>query len=327
MEIIAKVLDKTYPIIIGKGLIKNINRYYTFPKNVLIVYDENVGGEFLDDLVDNIMSDVKIYIAKGESSKNFDTYKDIVKVLTLNEFSRSDVIISLGGGATSDLCGFVAATYKRGINLILIPSTTLAMVDASIGGKNAIDFMGVKNNVGTFYLPNLVLIDENILNSLPNEVFNEGLVEALKCGLIKDVELFNLFKGNIKENITKIIAHSIEVKNYFVSKDFYDKNERRYLNFGHTLAHAIEAKTGFEARHSEAVAYGMVKMTNGKLKEDVKEILDKLDIKYDFNYDISDLRPFILQDKKIDGGLINLVMVDEIGKPYIKKVSIDELGD
>ena len=327
MEIIANVNDKTYPIIIDKDLIKNINRYYAFPEKVLIIVDENVPSEYLDSLVDNVLSDVSIYYVNGEESKNFDTYKDILKVLTSNEFSRSDALVALGGGATCDLAGFVAATYKRGLHLILSPTTSLSMIDASIGGKNAIDFLGVKNNIGTFYLPDLVLIDLSILDSLSNEIFNEGLVEGIKCGLIKDPILFELFKKDVRSNIAEIIKRSIEVKNYFVSHDFYDKGERRFLNFGHTFAHALEAYSNFTISHASSVSYGMMRLTCGKLHDELKEVLDKLSIKYEFDVDINNLLPFIYQDKKIENGMINLVMVSEIGKPFIKKVSITELGD
>lgn len=327
MEIIAKVLDNSYPIIIDRNVIRDINKYFIMPNKVLVVYDENVDQCFLDNLTSNILSEVYIFTVKGEESKNFCTYKALLETLMKNNFTRSDLVISLGGGATSDICGFVSGTYKRGLNLIHIPTTTLAMVDASVGGKCAIDFKGVKNSVGMFYLPKLVLIDLDTLNSLPDNLFNEGLVEALKCGLIGDRKLIELLKDtkNIKKNLVEIIYRAIMVKNYYVSIDFYDKSERKYLNFGHTLAHALEAHSEFNVLHGEAVAYGMVKLLKGSLKEETKKILDNLGVKYDYDVKLDDLMPFVLQDKKKDDDYLSLVLLDEANKPYIKKIEISEI--
>ena len=324
MNICSKISNQEYEILIGNGLIKNIQKYVIIPPKVLIVYDRLVDDDFLESLT-GLTKETYLYEVKvKESKKSFKEYKKILSVLIKNEFSKNDMIIALGGGVVTDLCGFVASSYKRGIKLLSLPSTTLSMVDASIGGKNGINFKGIKNSVGSFYLPYKVIIDLDVLKSLDERNFNSGLVEAIKCGLIKDNELFNLFLGDINNNLEEIIYRAIKVKCDLVEKDFYDKNERKLLNFGHTFAHAIEAKMNFKVLHGEAVAFGINKMLQGEIKEEVNKIFDKLNIKYDFNYSIMDLIDFIKQDKKVYDDFIDLVVVDEIGKGYIKKMNIAE---
>lgn len=325
MEIISKVLDKEYKIVIGRNILKDINKYYVLPNKVMIIYDEGVSVDYLDLLTSNILGEVYVFASLAEKSKNIETYSAIIRQLIKNEFSRSDLIIALGGGATCDLAGFVASSYKRGINLILSPTTTLSMVDASIGGKNAIDFSGIKNSVGSFYLPKLVLIDLDTLSSLDKKIYNEGLVEAVKMGLIKDKSLFDLFFGDINKNIEEIIIKSINAKNSFVERDFYDKGVRKYLNFGHTLAHALEAYTNYEVSHASAVAFGIIKLLKGDLKKNTKEIFDKLEVRYEFDVDLGELIKFIKQDKKIEDDYLDFVLVEEIEKPFIKRVKIEEI--
>ena len=223
------------------------------------------------------------------------------------------------------MVGFASSTYKRGLTFINIPSSTLSMIDSSIGGKTAINFNGIKNVIGSFYQPSLVLIDFDLLKSLPQRHFNNGLIEALKAGYIYDPSILDLFSQDINSNLEEIIIKSIIVKKHFVEEDEKEQNIRKILNYGHTFGHGFESLGGFNDSlyHGEAVGLGMLVVS--KDKERLISYLNKLDIKYDFEISSQELIKIILNDKKVDGKYIDLILVDNIGESYIKKTSIEDL--
>ena len=222
---------------------------------------------------------------------------------------RDDVIIALGGGVVGDLAGFVSSTYLRGIKFVQIPTTLLAAVDSSVGGKTAIDLKAGKNLAGAFYQPQVVLCDYSTLDTLPEEVFNDGCAEVIKYGVIASEELFEkCFKG-IKENIEDIIYECVRIKRDIVAKDEFDIGMRQLLNYGHTIGHAIEACSNYEITHGSAVAIGMILITKAAVKLDIcgentlirlEKLIKLCGLPYDTHYGVSELYEIMLSDKKVD---------------------------
>lgn len=326
MEININLKEKSYKIITGRNILCNISSYFNFEdKKVLIVTDSNIPTSYISILENAVKIDEVVTLPPGEETKSFENYLLLQeKLLSLN-FSRNDVIISLGGGVIGDLVGFVSSTYKRGIKLINIPTSTLAMIDSSIGGKTAINLNGIKNVIGTFYQPNLVLIDFELLKSLDTRHFNNGLIEALKMGYIYDETILELLDKNINDNLEDIIIKSILGKKYYVEEDEKEENIRKILNYGHTFGHALESLSGFSNKlyHGEAVALGMLIVNEDK--ENLSRYLTKLNISYNFEIDIDQMLKIIINDKKVQGDFIELIKVDHISQGYIQKISLDEL--
>lgn len=328
MEIKIQLKDSSYDIYTGRNILKNLSKFFDFEnKKVLIVTDSNIPEEYIEQIKNQITITSIIVLNPGESSKSFDSYIKIMDELLNYNFSRKDIIISLGGGVISDLVGFVSSSYKRGIKYINIPTSTLAMIDSSIGGKTSINYKEIKNVIGSFYQPSFVLIDFDLLNTLSQRNFNNGLVEALKMGYIYDSSILELFNGDINSNLEKIINKSILGKKYFVEQDEKEEGIRKILNYGHTFGHGFESLAHFSNKlyHGEAVALGML-MVNEE-KDELEKYLKLLNISYDFDIEEEKLKEIILQDKKIDGDYIDLIMVDKISEGYIKKTSLNELDN
>ncbi len=317
-------IDNGYDIVIGNNILENLTDYCKLPSKVLIITDDNIPLVYQNILSKNIKSCYTYSIAPGEKSKTLQVYENILHVMLEEEFSRKDMVIALGGGVVGDLAGFVAATYKRGCRFINIPTSTLSMVDSSIGGKVAVNLDNIKNIIGTFYQPELVLIDLDTLNSLPKRQYYNGLVEALKMGLIMDPALVKMF-DDIANNLDKIIYHSLMAKKQIVEADVREEGIRKILNFGHTIGHGIESVNLGEIFHGEAVAYGMVLMIeNEKLKNEVLQILYTMNIipKYD---KIEEVYKALMQDKKRNDNNISIIKVSEIGKWKMEEIAIEKL--
>ena len=278
-------------------------------------------------LFDNLPNNVLIYpfVAK-ESNKSIDEYTKIIDFLLINKFNRTDEIIAIGGGITTDLALYVASTYKRGIKITLIPTTLLAMVDASIGGKCGINHNDFKNQIGTFYLPNQLIIDESFLDTLTNDEFNNGFSEIIKYAIIKDEEMFLSIEEN-KYQINQLIDRCIEIKVNIVNEDLYDNNIRKILNFGHTYGHMVESHSKYQISHGHSVAIGMVKeLVDENLKNKVMKILQT---KFDLNYQLTknDIRKYLVQDKKMEKDTIDVVHIDKIGHAKVIKKKVEDLID
>lgn len=321
-----------------ENIYKDISDIFEVCK-IFIITDKNIADIYLKDFKKNLEKigyKVFEYVVKaGEKYKNLETVKEIYSSMGKNFISRSDLVIALGGGVCTDIAGFVSSTYKRGTKLIYIPTSFLCQIDASIGGKNGINLGYGKNQIGTFYFPDLVLIYPYFLKTLPKREILVGLSEAIKCGAIKDGRLFEILESKkLEENIINVISKSIEVKKYFVEKDKFDFEKRMHLNFGHTFGHAIEKLNNFEnISHGEAIALGMQYISEifYKLGFTKKETLDKLKyvlkkyslIKY-IHYNPNKIYKAILNDKKIFGDYINLIGVSQIGESFIYKVSLNK---
>ena len=332
-------------ILIGKGLFENFSRQVlniTEPCKILVLSDENVAKFYLEKLKKDLEKSgfkVSEFIIKpGEKSKSLSTVMKIYEKMVADFFSRGDMIISLGGGVVSDIAGFAAATYLRGIKFASIPTSLLAQIDASIGGKNGVNLDCGKNLVGTFYNPEFILVDSNLLSTLPKSELRCGFAEAIKCGCIKDEKLFEIFENeNLEKNLDEIIKRSILVKKDIVLKDEFDLGERKLLNFGHTLGHAYEKLGNFETfSHGEAVAIGMNEITKISEKlgltkkgtsQRLTEVLKKNQLPVSSDFERKDILKAILHDKKISGSFIDLAVLKSIGSGFVHRVSCSKIAD
>ena len=329
MKLNVNLKDKSYEVIVERGIIKNITPYVDIEKKFLIVSDDRIPNVYINTIKKQLKKVDVFIFPHGENNKSLDNYKLIIERLVKEDFSRKDYIIALGGGVVSDLAGFVASTYKRGMNLINIPTTTLAMVDASVGGKVALNFDKIKNVIGAFYHPNYILIDIDTLETLPKRHYINGVIEALKTGMIGDKELYNIFfNGDYIEHIEEIIYRSLQYKIKIVEQDEKEENIRKVLNFGHTFGHAYE--TYFLMKnylHGEAVALGIVTISKDKpYLEDIKKLFTKWGIKLNINVEKDKIINIIRNDKKCDDDIVDLIIVDEIGKSKIVPTKIEDLS-
>ncbi|KGO81668.1 3-dehydroquinate synthase [Flavobacterium cauense R2A-7] len=313
---------------------------------VFVLADSKTSVYCLPDFLANLATEVPLEIIEfeaGEHFKNIETCFEIWSALTELGGDRKSIIINLGGGVVTDLGGFVASTYKRGIEYINVPTTLLAMVDASIGGKNGVDLGSLKNQIGTITTPKAVLIDTNFLTTLPANEMRSGLAEMLKHGLIQNKEYWNKFKnlsGLNTDDLDVLIYESIQIKNNIVSQDPTENGIRKALNFGHTLGHAIESyfldnneKTPL--LHGEAIAVGMVLESFLSLKKDlitaeeyfeIKTVILDMFGKVEFSQnDIEAIIVLLIHDKKNEFGKVQFALLDGIGNVKINQFTTNEL--
>lgn len=306
-------------------------------RKLCIVTDTNVAGYYLEEvekIVSKCCRKVTSYVfPAGEENKNLETVQGIYEHLIKEKYDRKDYLIALGGGVVGDLCGFAAATYLRGIGFIQIPTTLLAQVDSSIGGKTGVDFRGYKNMVGAFYMPSLVYVNISALNTLDARQLSSGMGEIIKHSLIRD----NIYYRQLEENagkimhlesdvVTEVVFRSQEIKKQVVENDPKEKGERAHLNFGHTIGHAIEKALNFSLLHGECVALGMVaaayiSVLRGNLfKTDICSI-EALIASYGLPVRFNDLNndeiiENCFHDKKKEGNSIRFVLLKSIGCCY-----------
>jgi 3-dehydroquinate synthase len=339
-ELFAGNQSERYKIVIGK---KTLSKKFILPLikghgKVMIISDDGIPKKITNQISVICKEKTKVFktiLKKGEASKSIENFKKILNTLIEKKFDRSDLIIALGGGVVGDISGYVASSYLRGISFIQIPTTLLAQVDSSVGGKTAINIPAGKNLVGAFYNPKGVIIDTDTLNSLPEREFKSGLAEVLKYGLIQNKYLLSLLYENSSEVllrkeriIQEIIFESIKTKSKIVIADEKENGLRAILNFGHTFGHAIEANGKYKKiLHGEAVAKGMLIASRISFLEnliplkDLKKIeLLLKDFKFDLSlgeYQYSDLKPYIYRDKKVKAGKLNLILLEKISKAKI----------
>ncbi|MEO1769864.1 3-dehydroquinate synthase [Enterococcus sp. 665A] len=273
--------SKTYEILVEKDALKRIGSWTAdiwSSRKIALISDTNVFPHYGQTVVQYLEIqgfDVYPYVVDaGEKTKSLVTANELYDFLTENDFSRSDSLIGLGGGVIGDLTGFVASTYMRGLSFIQVPTSLLAQVDSSIGGKTGVNCEKAKNLIGTFAQPDGVLIDPNTLQTLPQRRLSEGMAEVIKCALIQDINLWRQLRkmtkmDDILTNSESIIKKALNVKKNLVERDEFDQGDRLLLNFGHTIGHGLEASENYEMiSHGEAVALGMVQMTRAAEKKD-----------------------------------------------------------
>lgn len=331
--------EKSYDIYFGEGITADIGSLFDLGcRKVCIVTDSIVAPLYLDKVKRAIKEDASSYIIPaGEASKSLDTCAKIYDFLAKNEFSRTDVLIALGGGVCGDVTGFVASTFLRGIPFCSIPTTLLAQVDSSIGGKCGVNIPSGKNLVGSFYQPSGVIIDYDYLKTLGGGEFGDGLAEVIKYGFIYDREVYELALSDLKRNLPKIIFRCVEIKKEVVEADEFDHGIRMILNFGHTIGHAIEKLGGYgKYSHGRAVSIGMAMaarlsekagVAKAGLSGEVIGALEKLNLPTRCEYTAEQIAPVILNDKKIKGGKLNFILLEEIGKAVMHAVDAGGVTD
>ena len=324
MIIPVKTNTGEYNIYLERGILAKVGSLINLDRKVLIVTDSGVPENYSRVVASQCKDAFVMTINQGEKSKNIDNYKLLLSEMVKNGFTRTDCVVAVGGGVVGDLAGFVASSYMRGIDFYNIPTTVLSQVDSSVGGKVAIDFEGFKNIVGAFYPPKAVIIDPDTLKTLEPRQISNGLAEAVKMALTGDKDLFEHFeKGDY--DIEYVIEKSLEFKKSVVEQDEKEAGLRKILNFGHTLAHAIETNSDFkDIYHGEAVALGMIPMCSDEVKPRLLAVLKNLNLPTEFNFDIKQLIDAVYHDKKAEGTDITVVFVSEVGKWEMRKISISQ---
>ena len=329
--------SKSYDVIIGSNLLDNIGQQLNFTLKkvckIAIISDSNVfplyGSIVSESLANSGFEVISYTFPAGESSKTADTYLEILNFLAENQLTRSDAILALGGGVTGDMAGFAAATFLRGIPYIQVPTSLLAMVDSSVGGKTAIDLPAGKNLVGAFYQPRIVICDLNTLNTLPESVFCDGCAEVIKYGVLYDAKLFaHLESEGLAFDQEAVISRCIELKRNVVAEDEFDNGARQKLNLGHTIGHGIEAQSNFAVTHGQAVAIGMAIISKAHCKtiySRLVSVLQKFNLPTATDFTAKQLFASALSDKKRSGGTVNLIVPENIGECKIIPTPIDEL--
>lgn len=344
------LITNKYEIIIEKGILKNagkeIKNIYSGSK-IAVVTDENVyklyGDTIKISLINYGFEHNFIVIKPGEKSKSMEVLNYVYTKLIDSKITRGDLIIALGGGVTGDLAGFAASTYLRGIDYVQIPTSLLAQIDSSIGGKVAINLEQGKNLIGSFYHPKKVLIDPVVLNTLPDKFIKDGLGEIIKYSCIKDLDFFDMLmniktKEDLNENIEDIIFVCCNIKKEIIEMDERDTGIRMILNFGHTLGHAIENYYNYELyTHGEAVSIGMYYITQRSealgytelgTSEKIRKILLNFNIDYNLpKVNLNIIRELVCLDKKNISGNISLIILKKIGEAFIEKTSIENINN
>lgn len=329
-----------YPIYIGNNLLNDTSLFnkHIASQQVLITSNDIVAGYYLD-IVENNFTDYQCNTAvvpDGEHKKTLETLRDIIDVLIEHNHHRDTTLIALGGGVIGDMTGFAASCYQRGVNFIQVPTTLLAQIDASIGGKTAVNHPAGKNMIGAFFQPKAVIIDINTLATLPDREFSAGIAEMIKVALLADAEFFNWLQSNMpqimakdEETLITAISKSCQIKADIVNKDEKEQGVRALLNLGHTFGHAIEQNLGFgTVLHGEAVAIGMLlaAQLSAELKhlsnndvEEITELLERANLPTQLptSLDAKTLIETMWQDKKVLQKQMRFILLQSIGHAYI----------
>ena len=312
---------RSYDIILKRGALENLYQFARLDRRVAVVTDSGVPAAYAQRVADQCREARIITVPQGEASKSFKILESVLQQMLEFNMGRGDLVIAVGGGVVGDLAGFAAAIYMRGIDFINCPTTTLSMIDSSIGGKTAVDLGPTKNIVGAFWQPKLVIVDPDTLSTLPRRHYINGLAEAVKASLLADPELFSIFEtGDVDAQIGEIICRSLKFKKSIVEQDETERGMRKALNFGHTIGHGIEAVKGIKGRrtvglyHGECVALGMLPMIESKsLQKRVRAVYRRLGLPIRTTYDKEKVLSEMLHDKKAQGSQITVIKVPGLG--------------
>jgi len=343
MKTVTVSTSKKYDVIIGSGLLAQTGAHIkaVCPKSekAAVISDDNVAPLYAQIVDDSLKSagfePVHFVFPHGEASKNAETYIRILNFLAENHITRTDLVIALGGGVVGDISGFAAATYLRGIPYIQLPTSLLAMVDSSVGGKTAIDLDEGKNLAGAFCQPELVLCDLDTLSTLSGEFFTDGCAEVLKYGVLKDPELFaHLTQHGQNFDKEYVVSRCVELKRDYVCEDEFDTGIRRMLNLGHTVGHAIEKCSSYTISHGNAVAMGLATIArscekqglcNSDCVSDIINGLSALNLPSKTEFSVEQLLLPMLSDKKRTGGKVSFIIPREIGLCDILPVPVEDI--
>lgn len=334
--------SRSYTVEIGSGLLPTLGAKVAAlgkVKKVCIVSDTTVwplyGEQCEESLSDAGLEVCHFVFPAGEASKSGPVYLELLNFLAENRLTRSDIIVALGGGVVGDLAGFAAASFLRGIRFVQVPTTLLAAVDSSVGGKTAIDLPAGKNLAGAFCQPSLVLCDVDCLDSLPEEIFRDGCAEVIKYAILFDEKLFmTLEKDGLRFDREEVIARCIALKRDVVNADEFDRGERQKLNLGHTIGHAVEALSDFTLSHGKSVAIGTAIVARASVKYGICDqatatrimwLLEHFGLPIFTENTASQLFNVTLSDKKRSGSTVNLIVPEAIGSCAIRPTPVDEI--
>lgn len=336
MKTINLKVENPYKVLVGSGLLAQtgnlIKENDKRIQKLMIVSDSNVAPLYMSKLRGSLEAsgfEVFEYVFEaGEQSKTLNTIGEILGALAAAAFTRTDAIVALGGGVATDMAGFAASIFLRGIKVFQIPTSLLAQVDASVGGKTGVDLPQGKNLVGAFWQPSLVLADTSLLSSLSDQVFTEGMAEVIKYAFILDKALYEKLMTRVTKNspeLEEVVARCIELKAEVVSQDEHDNGLRQLLNFGHTIGHVIEAHSNFTVSHGFAVAKGMERISRrSPVHEELVQMLKLYDLPCDDPISPDQIMAGIMNDKKKRGSNITAVVVNEIGKGELKPMPVED---
>lgn len=315
-----------YDIYLERGVINRAGELLSLDRKVLLVTDSGVPARYAEKVAAQCKEAYVVTVKEGEGSKSFSVLEELCRLLLEKGFTRSDCVVAVGGGVVGDLSGFAASSFMRGIDFYNIPTTVLSQVDSSIGGKVAINLCNVKNIVGAFYQPRAVLIDPDVLATLPARQISNGLAEAVKMALTFDHELFEIFeRGEALSRIDEVIERSLMIKKSVVEQDERETGLRRVLNFGHTLGHGIEGEASLrDLYHGECVALGMIPMCAPSVRERLLPVLKSLSLPTEISGDMETILSIVSHDKKCEGRDISVVYVNEVGQFEMKKMPTEE---
>lgn len=345
MKTINVAVNPAYNVLVGENILPQIGELakdFCKGKKIAIIADSNTEKLF-GNVVSNSFKSHKFHVCAfafqaGEEQKTFDIIGEIINFLAENKFTRADTVIALGGGVVGDMAGFAAAIYLRGINFIQVPTTLLAMVDSSVGGKTGCDLPAGKNLAGAFHQPKLVVADVGTLNSLSPDLIADGFAEIIKHAAIADLEMFkSLENDNFNGDLINLVAQNVKIKASVVAQDEFDNGLRQTLNFGHTIGHALEKFYNFkDISHGAAVAFGIFIETKAAERagicengtsERLKNLLAKYNLKVDFDVKIADLIDAMLVDKKTSGDKITLALISKIGTHHLHTMKTADLAE
>ena len=329
----------SYDVLIGEGLIDRageLTAKVLSPRKCAIIADDTVDELYGDRVQISFnyagFNATRFTFPAGEANKNMDTLSDILEFLAERRMSRSDLVVALGGGVTGDMAGFAAAVYARGIRFAQLPTTLLAAVDSSVGGKTAVDLKAGKNLAGAFHQPSLVITDTDVIRALPPAQLSCGAAEVIKYGVLYDEALFaRLEGGDWHGDMAGVIEQCVTWKRDVVARDEFDTGERAFLNLGHTFGHAVEQCSGFAVTHGQGVAIGMLMAANAAgcpeaMVRRLARCIAANGLSTHCDYPAERLAAAALNDKKRAGETITLVLPEAIGSCYLKKLPVRELG-
>lgn len=322
----------SYDITVGHGLLSDADKYFNLNRKALIVTDDGVPEQYARAVAQRAKEAKTVTVHMGEGAKSLGVLETLLCAMSDFGMGRGDCAVAVGGGVVGDLTGFAAACYMRGIDFYNVPTTLLSQVDSSVGGKTAVNLAGIKNIVGAFHQPSAVLVDTEVLKTLPKRQLSNGLAEAIKMSVTSDASLFEKFErlseNELYESIEDIIVASLKIKRDVVEKDEKESNLRKVLNFGHTFGHGVEAEGELrDMYHGECVAIGMLPMCDSDVRERLSAVLKKFSLPTEYCGDIDTALGFVTHDKKCSGGMIDAIYVPRIGEFTIRRMSAEEFSE
>lgn len=327
--------ERRYDVTIRRGALSDVGSLFGLDRRVLVLTDSGVPMQYAEAVAAACRKPLIVRLSPGEQNKSPSVWLDILRAMADNGFDRRDCVVTVGGGVVGDLGGFAAASYMRGIDLYQVPTTLLAQVDASVGGKTAVDLDGYKNLVGAFWQPSGVLIDPDVLDTLPMRQFACGMAEVIKMAATHDRGLFGLLESaavrlpDMKSTMDEVIMRALSIKQRVVEADEREEGQRQALNFGHTVGHAVETVSANAAEpllHGECVGLGMLCVTTGEVRERIARLLHRYGLPFSCTVGKDALTDAMTHDKKSDEGKVRVVRVPEIGRYTIEKTTVGQLA-